>query len=63
MLIKGMVHFNETPKILSPYILSLNPGLPITTQQNMIKQEAEKRTQKPLVVIDTPITSSTIVDS
>ena len=63
MFIKVMVHFNETPKILLPYILSINPGLSITTQQNMIKQEAEKRTQQPLVVIDTPITSSTIVDS
>jgi hypothetical protein len=63
MFIKVMVHFNETPKILLPYILSINLGLPITIQQNMIKQEAEKRTQKPLLGIDTPITSSTIIDS
>jgi hypothetical protein len=63
MFIKVMVHFNETPKTLLPYILGINPGLSISTQQIMIKQELEKRTQQPALVIDTSITSSTIINS
>ncbi|CAF1036255.1 unnamed protein product [Rotaria sp. Silwood1] len=45
MFIKIMVNFEETPKTLLPYALSLNPGLPMHIQQAMIKQEAERRTQ------------------
>jgi hypothetical protein len=43
MFIKVMVDFGDMPKTLLPYALSLNPGLPMHTQQMMIKQEAERR--------------------
>ncbi|CAF4463459.1 unnamed protein product [Rotaria sp. Silwood2] len=46
MFIKIMVDFGDMPKILLPYALSLNPGLPTNIQQNMIEQEAEKRAQQ-----------------
>jgi hypothetical protein len=46
MFIKIMVDFGDLPKILLPYALSLNPGLPTIIQQAMIKQEAERRTQQ-----------------
>ncbi|CAF1498009.1 unnamed protein product [Rotaria sordida] len=45
MFIRIMIDFGEIPKILLPYVLSLNPGLPMHVQQAMIKQEAEQRTQ------------------
>jgi hypothetical protein len=46
MFIKVMVDFGDMPKTLLPYALSLNPGLPMHTQQMMIKQEAERRAQQ-----------------
>jgi hypothetical protein len=45
MFIKVMVDFADMPKTLLPFVLSLNPGLPTNVQQDMIKQEAERRTQ------------------
>ncbi|CAF1171969.1 unnamed protein product [Rotaria sp. Silwood1] len=45
MFIKIMIDFEELPKTLLPYALSLNPGLPTHIQKAMIKQEAERRTQ------------------
>jgi len=45
MFIKVMVDFGDMPKTLLPYALSLNPGLPMHTQQTLIKQEAERRAQ------------------
>ena len=45
MFIKMMVDFGDMPKTLLPYALSLNPGLPTNVQQEMIKQEAERRGQ------------------
>jgi hypothetical protein len=42
MFIKVMVDFGDMPTTLLPYGLSLNPGLPMHTQQMMIKQEAER---------------------
>jgi hypothetical protein len=45
MFIKVMVDFGDMPKTLLPYALSLNPGLPMHTQQEMIRQEAERRAQ------------------
>ncbi len=38
MYIKVMVDFDNMPKTLLPYALSLNPGLPTNVQQGMIKQ-------------------------
>jgi len=46
MYIKILVDFNNIPKTLLPYALSVNPGLPTNIQQGMIKQEAERRTQQ-----------------
>ncbi|CAF3332853.1 unnamed protein product, partial [Rotaria sp. Silwood2] len=45
MFIKIMVDFEEIPKTLLPYALSLNPGLPTHIQQAMIKEEAKRRIQ------------------
>ncbi|CAF1139365.1 unnamed protein product [Rotaria sp. Silwood1] len=46
MFIKVLVDFDDIPKTLLPYVLSLNPGLPMHTQQLVIKQEAERRAQQ-----------------
>ncbi len=46
MFIKMMVDFGDIPRILLPFALSLNPGLPMHVQQIMIKQEAERRAQQ-----------------
>ncbi|CAF4633097.1 unnamed protein product [Rotaria sp. Silwood1] len=46
MFIKVMVDFDDMPKTLLPYALSLNPGLPMHIQQLMIKQETERRAQQ-----------------
>ncbi|CAF3513696.1 unnamed protein product [Rotaria sp. Silwood1] len=46
MFIKIMVDFEDIPKTLLSYALSLNPGLPIHVQHIMIKQEAEQRSQQ-----------------
>ncbi|CAF3987911.1 unnamed protein product, partial [Rotaria sp. Silwood1] len=46
MFIKVIVDFGDMPKTLLPYVLSLNPGLPIHIQQLMIKQETERRAQQ-----------------
>jgi len=45
MFIKMMVDFDGIPKTLLPFAFSLNPGLPTNVQQNMIRQEAERRAQ------------------
>ncbi|CAF1222747.1 unnamed protein product [Rotaria sordida] len=49
MFIKAIVDFDELPKSLVPYKLSLNPGLPILIQQEWIRRESEKRAQEKLV--------------
>jgi len=46
IFIKIMVDFGEMPKTLLPYVLSLNPGLPIHVQHDMIKQEIERRAKQ-----------------
>ncbi|CAF1191901.1 unnamed protein product [Rotaria sp. Silwood1] len=46
MFIKIMVDFVDTPKTLLPFALNINPGFPVSIQQAMIKQEAEKRAQQ-----------------
>lgn len=48
MFIKVMVDFGEIPKIILPYVMNLNPGLPIYVQQLMVKEELERRTQQTL---------------
>ncbi len=45
MFIKIVVDFENMPKTMVPYALSLNPGLPMHTQQKMIRQETERRAQ------------------
>jgi hypothetical protein len=38
-----MVDFGDMPKTLLPYALSLNPGLPMHIQQNLVEREKEQR--------------------
>ncbi|CAF1020946.1 unnamed protein product [Didymodactylos carnosus] len=45
MFIKILVDFGDVPKMMLPFVISLNPGLPLHDQQHLIKQELEKRTQ------------------
>jgi TNF receptor-associated factor 2 len=45
MFIKVMVDFGDIPKTLLPFAFSLNPGLPTNIQQDIIRQEAERRAQ------------------
>jgi hypothetical protein len=47
MYIKVMVDFENLPKTMLPYALSLNPGLPTHVQQRMIQLEMERRAQLP----------------
>jgi hypothetical protein len=63
MFIKVMIHFNNTPKILLPYILGVNPGLSLPIQQLMIKQEMEKRTQQQAIPTDISIAPLTTEDT
>ncbi|CAF1295752.1 unnamed protein product [Rotaria magnacalcarata] len=46
VFIKIMVDFTDIQKTLLPYGLSLNVGLPIHTQQTMVKQETKRRSQQ-----------------
>ncbi|CAF1030240.1 unnamed protein product [Didymodactylos carnosus] len=43
LFIKCTVDFNFLPKMLLPYFLSLNPGLPTNVKNKMIKTETERR--------------------
>jgi hypothetical protein len=45
MFIKVMVDFENLPKTMLPYVMSLNPGLPLHCQQLIIQQEMERRAQ------------------
>ncbi|CAF1578266.1 unnamed protein product [Rotaria sp. Silwood1] len=46
MFIKVIVDFGDIPKLLLPYTLSLNPGLPILLQHEWIRREIEKKAQQ-----------------
>jgi hypothetical protein len=46
MFIRVVVDVNDTAENISPYAFSLNPGLPTHIQEEMIKQEAERRAQQ-----------------
>ncbi|CAF1403086.1 unnamed protein product [Adineta ricciae] len=46
MFIKIMVDFGDMPKTLLPFAFSVNPGYTITIQQNLIRKEAERRSQQ-----------------
>ncbi|CAF3408669.1 unnamed protein product [Rotaria sp. Silwood2] len=46
MFIKTIIDFSDIPKQLVPYILSVNPGLPMLTQHELIKREIEKQAQE-----------------
>jgi hypothetical protein len=57
MFIKVMVDFGDMPKTLLPFALSLNPGLPINIQQDLIKQELERRKKEEIDGINFKICS------
>ncbi len=63
MFIKITIHFKDTPKMLLPYILGINPGLPLPIQQVMIKQEIEKRAQQQATATGTSIAPLTTGNS
>jgi TNF receptor-associated factor 2/TNF receptor-associated factor 3 len=46
LFLKIVVDLNETPKMILPYMLTLNPGLPNHVQQILINQEKVKRQQQ-----------------
>jgi hypothetical protein len=46
IFIKVMVDFGDLPKTLLAYALGLNPGIPTHIRQEMIMQEAERRSQQ-----------------
>jgi hypothetical protein len=46
MFIKIMVDFGDIPKTVLPYALALNPGLPTHVQQELIKEEVQRRNQQ-----------------
>ncbi|CAF1636614.1 unnamed protein product, partial [Didymodactylos carnosus] len=41
--IKISVDFDELPKMVLPFALNLNPGLPAYVQQQIVKQELQRR--------------------
>ncbi len=43
MFIRCMVDFAALPKQCIPYVVNLNPGLPLATQQSMIQVEVQKQ--------------------
>ncbi len=43
LFLKIVVDLNDTPKLVLPYMLTLNPGLPNHVQQILINQEKIKR--------------------
>jgi TNF receptor-associated factor 2 len=46
LFLKIVVDLNDTPKMILPYMLTLNPGLPNHVQQILINQEKVKRQQQ-----------------
>ncbi|CAF1001724.1 unnamed protein product [Adineta ricciae] len=42
MFIRILIDFENLPKTLLPYVMSLNPGLPPHTRQKLIQQEMER---------------------
>ncbi len=42
MFIRCMVDFTSMPKMCIPYVINLNPGLPLSVQQNAIEMEIQK---------------------
>ena len=46
MFIKIIINFDEVSEAVLPYALSLNPGLPNYVQQQLIRQEIERRSQQ-----------------
>ncbi|CAF1072929.1 unnamed protein product [Adineta ricciae] len=46
MFIKIMIDFEELPKRVLPYALSLDPGLPAHIRQRLIRQETERQAQQ-----------------
>ena len=56
MFIKVMIDFNDIPKTMLSYALSLNPGLSTPVQQLMVRQEIERQQQSSTPSITNPET-------
>ncbi|CAF0864454.1 unnamed protein product [Didymodactylos carnosus] len=52
LFIKCIVNFNDMPKMLLPYTLSLNPGLPENVKQSMIIAETDRRQRSSKEITD-----------
>ena len=48
MFIQILIDFENLPKTVLPYVMSLNPGLPPHTRQKLIRQEMERYQRAPL---------------
>ncbi|CAF1086442.1 unnamed protein product [Didymodactylos carnosus] len=59
MFIKVIVDFADLPKMILPYALNLNPGLPLQVQQHCINQEIQKRQQAPTMPAAVPPPTTT----
>ncbi|CAF1061544.1 unnamed protein product [Adineta ricciae] len=46
MFLKIMIDIHETPKVMLPFVLNLNPGLPTHVQHHLISQEKIKQQQQ-----------------
>ncbi|CAF1454114.1 unnamed protein product [Rotaria sordida] len=58
--IKIIIALNETPKMMLPFMLTLNPALPSYVQENLINQEIAKRQQQQTIAgNNTPTTPMT----
>ncbi|CAF1035093.1 unnamed protein product [Didymodactylos carnosus] len=54
MFIKILVDFADLPKMMLPFAIGLNPGLPLHVQQHLIRQELGKRTQAGASIVSFP---------
>ena len=46
MFIKIMVDFGDLPKSILPYVINLNPGMPMNAQQRFIQEKIGKRVEE-----------------
>ncbi|CAF1078601.1 unnamed protein product [Adineta steineri] len=54
LYLKIIIALNDTPKVLLPFMLTLNPALPNYVQDNLIHQEEIKRQQQQTATVNTP---------
>lgn len=55
MFIRIIIDFDNVPKTMLPYMVNLNPALPRSVRQEMIRRETERRTQSDATTTNLPI--------